>query len=225
MTSAFVKLRLWIALFLLLTWGAVAEQGTEVEVFQHPVNLGQPAKSFIQVRDALSGVAVIRSDFKQKKSIKVLKRPLVSEGRFIFSREKGLYWNIGAPVNSSYVLTSDYMVERQKGFQPKVITPEEQPALFGLTEIFEAIFIGDLKRLAQDFKIHFMGNPKAWTIGLIPQKGILKKMFRQVVLKGSQSVSEVMLFEGNGDSTHLKFLGTTRSPATLSGAEKALFAK
>lgn len=202
-----------------------AQEDFEQQVFQNPVDLKSPGASFLKVRDALAGASVVRSDFKQKKSIKVLKRPVVSRGNFIFSSQEGLYWNIGAPVNSTYVLTPKYMVERQKGFASKVITPQEQPAIFGLTEIFEAIFVGNLKRLSQDFKLHFVGTSSEWTIGLIPQKGILKKMFRKIVLKGQSHVTEVKLFEGNGDSTHIKFLKTTRSPATLSGAEKSLFAR
>lgn len=212
-------------LVVLLSISAAAQQSTETQVFEHPVDLKKPSQAFVQVRDSLSGAAVVRSDFKQRKSIKVLKRPLLSAGNFIFSQQMGLYWNIGAPINSSYVLTPSYMIERQKGFQPKVITPSEQPALFGLTEIFEAIFVGDLVRLSQDFKIHFLGTHKDWTIGLIPQRGVLKKMFKRVLLKGSNTVREVKLFEGNGDSTHLKFIGTTRKPTSLSAAEKALFAR
>ena len=210
---------------LLLTAPGLAQQGFEQGVFQHPVDLKKPGKSFLKVRDSLSGASVVRSKFKQKKSIKVLKKPIVSRGRFIFSSAKGLYWNIGAPINSSYILTPKYMIEREKGFRPKVITPKQQPALFGLTEIFQAIFVGDLKRLSRDFKLHFVGTSSQWTIGLIPQRGLLKKMFKKIILKGSGQVTQVKLFEGNGDSTHLKFIDTSRSPAVLSDSEKSLFAR
>jgi hypothetical protein len=225
MTFSTVNRGLSLALLLLLTLGAGAQQGSEQSVFQHPVNQSNAPKAFVEVRDTLSGAEVVRSQFKQKKTIKVLKKPIISQGNFIFSREQGLFWNIGQPINSSYVLTPKYMIERQKGFKPKVVTPDEQPALFGLTEIFEAIFVGDLKRLTQDFKIHFLGTSKDWTIGLIPQRGLLQKMFKQVVLKGDGHVKEVLLYEKNGDSTHLKFLGPSREPATLSSSEKALFAR
>lgn len=198
---------------------------TAQPVFENPVNPNNPSPQFVTVRDRLAGAPVVRSDFKQKKSIAVLKKPIVSKGRYIFSKDDGLFWNIGAPINTTYVLTSDYMVERQKGFQPKVVTPKEQPALFGLTEVFEAIFVGDMARLSKDFKLHFLGSADDWTIGLVPQKGLLKKMFKRVVLTGGATVSEVKLFEANGDSTHLKFLNVSRQPATLSSAEKALFAR
>lgn len=222
MTSPLRYAILWL---LLLTLSSTAQENSETQVFQRPVNVKQPAREFLVVRDSLAGAPVIRSRFKQKKSIAVLKKPLISGGNFIFSEKNGLYWNIGAPINTSYVLTPSYLVERQKGYQAKVITPKEQPALFGLTEVFEAIFVGDLDKLSQDFVIHFLGTPKEWTIGLIPRKGVLKQMFKRVVLKGSASVGEVMLFEGNGDSTHIKFSETTRAPASLTSSEKALFAR
>lgn len=194
-------------------------------VFQHRVDVKKPSKNFLAVRDLLAGVSVVRSDFKQKKSLVALKKPIISTGNYIFSSEMGLYWNIGAPVNTTYVLTDDYMIERQKGFKSKVVTPKEQPAIFGLTEVFEAIFVGDLDRLSKDFAIHFVGSSSSWTIGLIPQRGLLQKMFKRVVLKGDSTVREVQLFEGNGDSTHLKFLQTVREPATLSATERRLFAR
>ena len=218
-------MRLLLAILLLLTFTASAQSGPDASVFEKPLNLKQPSSDFLKVKSALAGATVIRSDFKQKKSIAVLKKPIVSAGRYIYSRKLGLYWHIGPPVNTSYVLTPDYMVEKQKGFKDKVVTPKEQPSLFALTEVFEAIFIGDLERLSQDFKIHFVGDSKRWTIGLIPQRGLLKKMFRRVLLTGGQTVSEVKLMEANGDSTHLKFQGVTRKPDTLSSPEKALFEK
>ena len=222
MTSLLRYALLWL---LVSTLTAAAQGNSETQVFQRPVNVKEPAKDFLTVRDSLAGAPVIRSRFKQKKSIAVLKKPLISSGNFIFSEKKGLYWNIGAPINTSYVLTPSYLVERQKGYDPKVITPKEQPALFGLTEVFEAIFVGDLDKLSQDFVIHFLGTPQEWTIGLVPRKGVLKQMFKRVVLKGGSTVGEVMLFEGNGDSTHIKFSETTRAPASLSASEKALFAR
>lgn len=218
-------MKLFAVLIFLLIGPVLAQSGSETEVFNRPVNVQQPGGEFLKVRDTLAGAAVVRSGFKQKKSIAVLKRPIVSSGNYIFSKNQGLYWNIGAPINTAYVLTPDYMIERQKGFESKIITPDEQPSLFGLTEVFEAIFVGDLDRLSKDFKIHFMGSSKSWTIGLVPQKGLLKKMFNRVLLKGDTTVTEVKLFEKNGDSTHLKFLDTTRTPSTLSSAEKKLFAR
>jgi len=204
---------------------ALCQVGQEAQVFQHAVNVKAPGPDFLAVRSSLAGAAVVRSDFKQKKTLTVLKKPIVSAGNYIFSKDYGLYWNIGAPVDTSYVLTDSYMVERQKGFKQKVVTPDQQPAIFGLTEVFEAIFVGDLDRLSQDFAIHFVGSPSNWTIGLVPQRGLLKKMFKKVVLAGGQTVGEVKLYEANGDSTHLKFDNTTRRPPSLSAAEKKLFAR
>lgn len=214
-----------LSLLFCLSLTAFAEGDIDSAVFQHPVNVKSPSKSFLAVRDLLAGIAVVRSDFKQKKSLVALKKPIISSGNYIFSSEMGLYWNIGAPINTTYVLTDDYMLERQKGFKSKVVTPKEQPAIFGITEVFEAIFVGDLDRLSKDFAIHFVGSSSDWTIGLIPQRGLLQKMFKKVILKGGNTVTEVQLFEGNGDSTHLKFLNTKRQPSTLTSAEKALFAK
>lgn len=214
-----------ILLVLTLPLATLAQGDPDQAVFKQPVDVKNPSKTFLTVRDSLSGAAIIRSKFKQKKSLAALKKPIISSGNYIFSNEMGLYWNIGAPVNTAYVLTDDYMVERQKGFAAKVTTPQEQPAVFGLTEVFEAIFVGDLGRLSKDFRIHFTGTSADWTIGLIPQRGLLQKMFKRVILKGGKTVTEVKLFEGNGDSTHIKFMDTTRAPATLSAAEKALFAR
>lgn len=214
-----------LALLLCFSTASPAHEEGDSAVFKHPVSVKSPSKAFLTVRDLLAGVSVVRSDFKQKKSLVALKKPIVSSGNYIFSSQMGLYWNIGAPINTAYVLTDDYMVERQKGFKSKVVTPKEQPAIFGITEVFEAIFVGDLDRLSKDFAIHFVGSSSDWTIGLIPQRGLLQKMFKKVILKGGETVSEVKLFEGNGDSTHLKFLNTTRRPSTLSSAEKALFAR
>jgi len=63
------------------------------------------AESWEQIRQVSAGVSTVKADFVQRKHLKILARPLVSEGRFYFRSPDALRWEYLTPVRSVLLLS------------------------------------------------------------------------------------------------------------------------
>lgn len=64
------------------------------------------ADSWQALRSAAAGVETIDAAFTQEKHLPILKRPLISEGRFVFRRPDSLRWEYRKPVRSVLLLNA-----------------------------------------------------------------------------------------------------------------------
>jgi outer membrane lipoprotein-sorting protein len=62
------------------------------------------AQSWEQIRQVSAGVNTLQAGFVQRKHLKILSRPLVSEGRFYFRSPDALRWEYLSPVRSVLLL-------------------------------------------------------------------------------------------------------------------------
>jgi len=60
-----------------------------------------------ELRKAFSAVKSIKTDFIQKKNMRILRQPLVSEGRFFFQSPGDIRWEYTAPVRSVLLMEGD----------------------------------------------------------------------------------------------------------------------
>jgi len=63
------------------------------------------AESWEQIRQVSAGVSTVKADFVQRKHLKILARPLVSEGRFSFRSPDALRWEYLTPMRSVLLLS------------------------------------------------------------------------------------------------------------------------
>jgi len=63
------------------------------------------ADSWEQIRQVSAGVSTVQAGFIQRKHLKILSRPLVSEGRFYFRSPDALRWEYLSPVRSVLLLS------------------------------------------------------------------------------------------------------------------------
>ncbi len=187
------------------------------DLFQQPVDLEQT--KFLTVMQKLQHISVMRSNFSQRKQIKILKRPLVSRGFMLFSSEQGLYWQIESPLSSIAIFTQQGIFEKRNG----VISQQKQAKVADFGNLFNAIFAGDIKTLNRHFEIYFAAKTDHWNIGLIPKTLILQKVFHKIILKGKQFVEEIFIEEPRGDTTLLQFSTIKTIPAQLTLEEKKYF--
>ena len=60
----------------------------EVNVFQYPVK----AEQIETIKKQIPRPAILKGKFRQNKQINGIKRDFISEGKFIFINQKGIYW-------------------------------------------------------------------------------------------------------------------------------------
>ncbi|HEY0268187.1 MAG TPA: outer membrane lipoprotein carrier protein LolA [Methyloradius sp.] len=166
--------------------------------------------------------AVIRADFTQTKQMTALKRPLITHGKFVYSRDYGVLWQIEQPYHISYLLGEDKMIEISGDGVPKERNARDIPGLGQVSHIFRALLGAKLDTLKNTFDIAANGDASKWEIQLIPKQAQLKQFLTTLNLNGSQFVENIQIAEAGGDSTRIQFRNS-KSVAALNDNELQLF--
>ena len=213
---------LLLLISLCLNASGVAASPCQSPVFQHSVKAKKAQSSFAAVTAKLQRHSLIRAQFSQHKKIKVLRFPLRSQGRLLYSRKHGIVWQQLRPFATTFLITPQGIWQRQKRAAKK-IQSRDKPIVHGFTRIFLAMFSGNPKQLKKHFRVFFRGNSTGWKMGLLPRQALMRRMLQCIVVQGSDTVQQVQLSEPNGDRTTIKMTNIRRKPPTLSALEKRQF--
>lgn len=177
------------------------------------------------VRQRIAKVAVLRGSFEQQKQVAGFKNPLRSQGKFLLARDKGVVWTTLKPFPSETVITRERIFSfDETGKHSVQADARQQPALRQVNAMMFALMAGDVKALAARFDIDAQALANnAWTLALKPKSAAMAKSFSRIELRGDRYVREVVIVEGAGDRTTLKFVGLSETPAQLSAAEARRF--
>lgn len=190
-----------------------------------PNEVETPQATSDDARGRLARPAVLRGSFEQRKQLQGFKNPLLSRGRFLLLRDRGVIWDTTEPFASSTVLTRDRLLTRQPDGSTRVVLDATvSPAVASVNSLLLALVAGDLDALAPQFEINEDRLPDGrWQLRLHPREAGLQRVFRVIELRGDEHVDEVVLEETGGDHTTLRFLELSDEPATASPAEAARF--
>lgn len=170
----------------------------------------------------VGNIVVLRTDFEQVRKIDALTRPLISKGSMILSKNDGLLWSMKTPFATDLLINKEKMVQLSDDGEKSIVKAEDQPVLYNLSEIFLALFSGDLEAILKNFELEKVTkSDEKWQVVFNPRGLILGKVMKRVELSGGKLLENVQIFESNGDSTSITFFKTTYdSPETLTVAEK-----
>lgn len=204
---------------LLLSLSAMADS-----VFDHPLP-EQPAdgQAFAEALDQLQDVEVLRADFRQRKQIEALSRPLISSGTILFASERGVYWQTQTPFPAVSLILPGEIRQRNDDGTWRVTTAGDQPMIRTFTDLFLATFSGDASQLRDHFELFFSGDKRAWQLGLKPRDSQLQKAIRHIIVSGGENLDSVTIVETNGDSTTIELTSLTTEPPDLTPEEAATF--
>lgn len=178
------------------------------------------------VRARLTVAPLLRGEFEQKKTVAGFKKPLVSRGVFVLSREKGVLWDTRSPFASTLTLTRNSLSARQDtsgaGYH---LDTSREPALAAMNELLFALLSGDVATLSQRFRVEGeLVDKEGWRLTLTPTDAGLARVFKSVQLQGDRFVREVRLEEARGDSSVIQFSNLAQTPP-LSDKEAERLAK
>lgn len=177
-----------------------------------------------QIADQLDPAPVIRGSFVQEKALAGFGDLLRSNGRFVFSREQGVVWQVEAPFPSTIVITAEGLYERDEGGQWQYTDSDAQPALALIHTLTTALMSADLQRLQAHFDLHAEQSLQTgWRMLLRPKPGPLAEVLARVQLRGAQLVQGLVMEELGGDRTEIELQG--QAVRDLSADEQALFAR
>lgn len=170
-----------------------------------PVFLGLPAAAAEQQ----IAIQTIQAEFTQEKHLKILKKPLVSTGRFIFAAPQSLRWEYHAPIPSILIMHNG-SIEKYIKRDGKFVADQGmrldamQVVLTEISNWLDGRF-GDNDM----FKVTF---PDQHTVLLLPQDAMMASLISKIELKLADQkglLDSVTIFEGPDAYTRMAFSGRT----------------
>lgn len=151
----------------------------------------------------------VQADFTQEKHLKILARPLVSTGAFLFQAPQSLRWEYKQPVRSILLMhggTLRKLIERDGRMQEDQGMPLDamQVVMTEISSWLDGRFTDN-----ELFKVSF---PDRTTVLLVPKDQAFSGMIAQIELKlGEQEglVDRVTITEGPDSSTVMQFTNRT----------------
>jgi outer membrane lipoprotein-sorting protein len=168
------------------------------------------AESLEHVRKAFSTVKSIRTDFTQEKRMKILARPLVSEGRFFYRSPADIRWEYTSPVRS--ILLMDGGDVKRYTWRDPAWVRERGAGLEAMRFVLQDIsgwVSGDFES-SRHFRAELESGPYMRVV-LIPRDPAIGSFIEQVVLTLSSRpgvLKSVEIIEGPTNSTLIEFQNT-----------------
>lgn len=139
----------------------------------------------------LASYPVVRADFVQERTQPSLTKPVVSTGRMVLSRERGLLWQVEAPVKVTLIFTAS-------GAAGGGAAEAE------MGRLVRAILTGDLGELRSAFTLEPHGDLERWTIRLLPKARELSQYLRVIELGGGAHLESIGIDQAAGEGLRVR---------------------
>lgn len=212
MNAALTHIKLMLILFFCSVWGSTQ---CKADTSTTAVSAGNYQQLFTQTADAAQLVTLsqklnlgetVRGQFVQSRQLKVLKKPLISQGRFIFDQTQGLIWQQTTPFESLLILKDKQLIQRDSQGRVQISKADASSSAAAMGEVLpnliRAMLSGDINGLSENFELHFVSPVSAnsvspdngqWQLGLTPKDPIMQKAIAHMVLEGSDSLKALVL--------------------------------
>ncbi|MCM1066627.1 MAG: outer membrane lipoprotein carrier protein LolA [Muribaculaceae bacterium] len=164
-----------------------------------------------KLNSAASAMRTMQCDFVQTKYLSLLSDKMVSEGRMTYQRPDRLRWEYVKPYSYLSVFngTKVYVGNEKRR---DIIDTNSNKIFKEVARIMMNTVTGKALSSPADFTTSVAESPAAWEVTLVPRKKELRGMFAKIVLcfdRSKQMISEIKLYEKNGDHTDIKLKNIT----------------
>jgi hypothetical protein len=185
---------------------------------------GTDAELLQGIERQLQSAPVIRGEFQQTRRLAQIKKPLVSNGRFLVARDVGVIWETLAPLAQTLRLTKDEIAQTDGTGQRTLmkLSADKEPLVRLINGVLFSLFSGDVAALARFFEYRGQHEGATWRIEFTPKDANLARLIRVLRLEGGRDVALVEMESAAGDLTQIRFTAQTHG-AALTDAEQKRF--
>lgn len=143
----------------------------------------------------------IQGEFSQQRHLNGLQKPIISSGKFVLVKGKGLFWETKEPFANQLRIVNKGIGQWNGS---KWVSNDK----FGQAQqiqIFLGLLSGDIQSLENQFELNLQGTSSHWKLLLIPNTILMKQIFNQIIIEGSDSVENIELYEKQGDTIFIRF--------------------
>lgn len=178
---------------------------TEASQYQPLFNQGADNAALLALSQKLNLGETVRGHFVQSRQLKVLKKPLVSQGQFVFDKDQGLIWQQLTPFESLLILKDKQLIQRDSQGRVQVSSADASASAAAMGDLLpslvSAMLGGDISGLSNHFELHFLAQKtltnelakENWQLGLTPKDPLMKKAIANMVLEGSDTLHALVL--------------------------------
>ncbi|WP_299802732.1 outer membrane lipoprotein carrier protein LolA [uncultured Shewanella sp.] len=184
----------------------------------------------LSLSEQLSPSLQAKGEFTQHRYLKVLKKPLVSQGEFIFAKDLGIIWQQTTPFASTLILKDKRLIQIDSQGNVSINDAEQTGSGSQMSDVMpkllNALLSGDIEQLEQHFNLSLVraetnSADSLWQLGLQPIDPLIAKALPKMVLIGNENIQSLVLFSANGDRSEIAFSAIDERPLTPS--DKARF--
>lgn len=168
---------------------------------------------------------VLRADFRQEKKLRVLSRPLISNGKLVFAAGEGVLWQVLEPHEVFILMKPGELVEWDRQSGTRRVDTKSNPAFSAMTDVILATLTGDTQVLRRHFDLSVAPLESGWRLTLRPKSNDLGAIISEIQVSGDQFIEGVRVTEAKGDTTEIQFSGFRVEPAELDEIEKDYFSQ
>ncbi len=166
----------------------------------------QKQEVIAKINKAASGIKTMSGPFVQTKFLSLLNDKMISKGQMFYKQADKLRWEYDEPYQYQFIFNgAKVYIGNSK--RKDVIDTGSNKVFKEVARIMMNTVTGKALSNSTDFAIEADVDAKSYIITLIPKKKDLKQMFAKIVLNFSKTntmISEVNIFEKNGDRTNIQ---------------------
>jgi hypothetical protein len=159
-----------------------------------PWTLERLLQGFAQAREA-------HASFVEKKTVRVLDRPLISSGELHFVAPDRLEKRTLRPRPERLRLDGDSLT-LERGERRLQLSLRGQPAAAAFVESIRGTLAGDRAALERVYRLQLEGGERSWVLTLTPREPAMAALVARIRIAGQRAaVSVIEIEHANGDST------------------------
>lgn len=191
---------MWLCPIVLNAAGLTAQQKNEV---------------LTKINKAASGLTSMKCSFIQTKYLSLLSDRMVSEGKMFYRQPDELRWEYTTPYSYLFIFNGTKVYVGGKS-RKDVIDTNTNKVFKEVARLMMNTVTGKALSNSSDFSVDINSSGTDWTVTLVPKKKDIKQMFTKIVLnftKSDTTISEINIYEKNGDRTNIKLKNITTNTA------------
>ncbi len=163
--------------------------------------------------------------FTQRKTLRALKRPLISTGQLMVATGGGIFWQVLDPIETRLIINRNTLIQWGDNNVPKTRDLGQLPVFHALTKVFLAVVSGELLALSESFTVKTTVVQDHWNLELVPRDPKLLSVLASLSVSGSGNVESLSIQESRGDQIQVRFRNIAIEKCKLSTEEKRFLAK
>ena len=142
------------------------------------------------------------AQFTEEKFLKILKKPLRSEGTLHFQAPDYLEKITAKPEKERLVVKSELVTIFDQQDVSQTLSLDEYPPLKVLLNGIRFILLGNLNALTKYYKLDLKGNCNQWNLILVPISAPALDIIDRIVILGEKdNIEKITWVDSNGDFT------------------------